>query len=108
MVLRDSRLARASSSLARHNRAKEHLTRSDLIAAARELANKMTGMNPATGKPWDHVTEVRQAQDVLLRQIETVKASLSNPNLTVAERIQLQQALSTASKMLDYTTQFVP
>lgn len=62
----------------------------------------------ADGTPWDHVTEVQNAQRGVLNWIEAIKRKLGYPGLSASERAALEAELSEASRLLDYTRQFVP
>jgi RHS repeat-associated protein len=89
------------------DRYKEHLTRSDLDAAKRELNGEVVARRP-DGTPYDHVTEVRQAQQGLVNRIESINKRLGYPSLDPVARAELQTELSQASKLLDHSKQFVP
>lgn len=51
---------------------KEHLTDRDLDAARRELNSEVVATK-SNGVPWDHVDEVRNAQDGLVNRIGQLK-----------------------------------
>lgn len=55
----------------------------------------------ASGKPWDHVHELRDAQRGLVNRIGAINARLSRGNLDPIERAALQDELSQASRLLD-------
>ncbi|GAA1649777.1 polymorphic toxin type 28 domain-containing protein [Actinoplanes couchii] len=84
-----------------------HITARDLDAAKRELAGEVV-KRKADGTPWDHVHEVRDAQQGLIDVIKRIKGRLRHPTLPDAERASLNVDLSRASRMLDYTEKFVP
>ena len=58
-----------------------------------------TGINPKTGKPNDHLTEVRNALKGVINNLKKVKKKLGFSNLKPAERIVLEKDLNTLSKM---------
>jgi RHS repeat-associated protein len=89
------------------DRYKEHLTDRDLDAARRELNGEVVARK-ADGTPWDHVHEVRDAQNGLLNRINQINRRLGWPGLSSAERASLEGELGEASRMLDYSEQFVP
>nr|WP_239003922.1 polymorphic toxin type 28 domain-containing protein [Nocardia panacis] len=60
------------------------------------------------GTPWDHVNEVKDAQNGLVKRIGQLNRKLSWPGLSEAERPLIEQELSEASRLLDYSEQFVP
>jgi hypothetical protein len=84
-----------------------HLTDRDLNAARRELNGEIVARKP-DGTPWDHVSEVRDAQRGLINIIDRVQRQLGNPSLTQAERAALVMDLSRASRLLDHSESFVP
>ncbi|MFB7248920.1 hypothetical protein CW362_31540 [Streptomyces populi] len=85
----------------------EHLKMDDLTGAARELKGEVVKWK-SPGVPWDHVHEVRDAQNSLLKQIKAINKRLSHPNTGGAERELLVADLGRASRMLDFSEQFVP
>ncbi|MER7694869.1 polymorphic toxin type 28 domain-containing protein, partial [Streptomyces sp. NPDC097610] len=85
----------------------EHLQMKDLTAAARELKGEVV-KRKANGVPWDHVREVRDAQEGLIKAIGGINKRLSHPNTGGAERDLLVADLGRASRMLDFSEQFVP
>jgi hypothetical protein len=89
------------------DRMKEHLTEKDLDAARRELNGEVVARKP-TGEPWDHVDEVRNAQRGLVRRIDQLKRLLGDSRSSAEDRAAYQSELSEASKLLDYSEQFVP
>jgi hypothetical protein len=92
------------------DRYKEHLTERDLDAARRERKGEVVRMKPGTNVPYDHLTEVREAQQGLLARIEQINRKLGSPSsrLTEAQRIELVEELGDASRLLDYSRHFVP
>lgn len=89
------------------DRLKEHLTDRDLDAARRELNGEVVARKP-DGTPWNHVQEVRDAQAGLANRIDAINRRLGWPGLGAEERAALEQELSEASRLLDYSEQFVP
>lgn len=89
------------------DRMKEHLTDRDLDAARRELNGEVVARK-GNGTPWDHVNEVREAQNGLVNQINKLKRMLNDSRLSPEERPGVESELSEASKLLDYSEQWVP
>ena len=89
------------------DRLKEHLTDRDLDAARRELDGEVVATKP-DGTPWDHVDEVRNAQRGLVNRIGQLKRQLGDTRISAADKSALQSELSEASRLLDYSEQFVP
>lgn len=56
----------------------------------------------------DHVTEVKNAQNGLADRVEQIKHSLGNPRVSSQEREALKDELSEASRLLDYSEQYIP
>ena len=90
------------------DRYKKHLDESHLDAARRELNGEVVKVNPKDGEPFDHVTEVRNAQAGLLKRIKWVKRKMDSGDLSEAEREALEEELSELSKLLDHTEGYVP
>ena len=65
-------------------------------------------MDIIRGTNSDHVTKVRTAQNGLINHIATIKNRLGFPQLPLNERILLQEELSKASNLLDYTEKILP
>lgn len=86
---------------------KEHLTDRDLDAARRELNGEVVATK-SNGVPWDHVDEVRNAQDGLVNRIGQLKRLLGDSWVSAGDRAQYQAELSEASRLLDHSEQFVP
>ncbi|WP_202797091.1 polymorphic toxin type 28 domain-containing protein [Kribbella flavida] len=84
-----------------------HLTERDLSAARRELNGEVVARKP-DGTPWNHLHEVRAAQNGLLNVIEQARRRLSDPRLDAESRGLLGADLSRASRMLDYSEKYVP
>jgi hypothetical protein len=97
----------ARSAPSKTDRMKEHLTEKDLDAARRELNGEVVARKP-TGQPWDHVDEVRNAQRGLVRRIDQLKRLLGDSRASGADRAAYESELSEASRLLDYSEQFVP
>jgi hypothetical protein len=89
------------------DRLKEHLTDKDLDGARRELNGEVVARK-GDGTPWDHVTEVREAQNGLSNQINRLKRQLSDSRLSPEDRPAIEAELSEASRLLDYSEQWVP
>ncbi|WP_443050945.1 polymorphic toxin type 28 domain-containing protein [Streptomyces sp. JV185] len=66
------------------------------------------GKRKASGVPWDRVDEVRSAQGGLLNQIAAINRKLAHPGTSGAMRDLLVADLGRASRMLDFSEQFVP
>ncbi|MGW6796640.1 polymorphic toxin type 28 domain-containing protein [Streptomyces chartreusis] len=79
----------------------------DLTATARELKGEVV-KRKADGTPWDHVHEVRDAQNGLLNTIADINKKLAHPKTGGADRDLLVADLGRASRMLDFSEQFVP
>ncbi|MEV4600793.1 polymorphic toxin type 28 domain-containing protein [Amycolatopsis sp. NPDC049253] len=62
------------------DRLKEHLTGKDLDGARRELNGEVVARK-SDGTPWDHVTEVREAETGLANQINRLKRQLTDTQL---------------------------
>lgn len=89
------------------DRCREHLTRRDLDAARRELDGEVVATKP-DGTPWNHVGEVRDAQRGLANRIDQLKRLLADSRVSDEVRGAAQSELSEASRLLDYSRQFVP
>ncbi|EPH07262.1 hypothetical protein HMPREF1531_00320 [Propionibacterium sp. oral taxon 192 str. F0372] len=89
------------------DRLKEHLTEKDLDAARRELDGEVVARKP-DGTPWNHVHEVRDAQNGLRNRIEVLKRRIGDTRLTEAQRNEAQAELSEASRLLDHSKGYVP
>lgn len=92
------------------DRYKKNLDRPTLDAARRELRGEVVKIDPKTGRPFDHVTKVRNEQQGLQNRIEQIRRQLGSPSarLTDAARADLTKELGDASRLLDYSRQFVP
>ncbi len=89
------------------DRLKAHLTDRDLDAARREAAGEVVARR-SDGTPFNHVQEVRDAQQGLLNRIQRINGQLGRPNLPEAERHALQGELSEASRLLDHSEGYLP
>jgi hypothetical protein len=78
-----------------------------LDAARRELDGE-TVATKASGEPWDHVSEVEQAQRRLLKIMNRISSNLCNADLSVAQKRLLVYQYGQASRLLDYSERFVP
>ena len=76
----------------------QHLTRDDLVGAAREL---VTGVRHGG----QHLKEVREAARGLRERIKDLNQGLSNPRLTRQRRLELERELGLASRHLDAAEQ---
>ena len=86
---------------------KEHLTDRDLDAARRELNGEVVATK-STGTPWDHVNEVRTAQNGLVNRIGQLKRLLGDSRVSASDKAQFEAELSEASRLLDHSEQFIP
>ncbi|GAA4887159.1 polymorphic toxin-type HINT domain-containing protein [Streptomyces coeruleoprunus] len=93
--------------LTKTDRIAEHLTLRDLDAAKRELAGEVVARK-SDGTPWDHVAEVRDAQNGLLKRMHQIKVQISKVGVDDPSFPGLQAELSQASKLLDYSEKYVP
>ena len=84
-----------------------HLTARDLDGARRELRGEVVKLK-SSGRPWDHVKEVRQAQRGLETKIQSIKRRLTHPSTSVDQRAALEIELGEASRLLDHSRLFVP
>lgn len=89
------------------DRLKEHLTTRDLDAARREITGEVVARRP-DGTPFDHMQEVRDAQQGLLHRIQHINRRLGHPDILEAERSALQRELSEASRLLDLSEGYLP
>lgn len=78
-----------------------------LEAARRELRGEIVGLRP-DGTPYNHVLKVEQAQTGLKERINTMRRTLANSNCDAAQKAAAQRIISTLSRYLDYTEQYVP
>lgn len=79
------------------NTIRDHLTQRDLDAARQEVRGQTVATRP-DGKPFDHVKEVREAMNGLLKGINAVNNALASPSLGPMAIGPLTSALSAASK----------
>lgn len=87
---------------------KNHILNGELDAARREAAGEVVARK-ADGTPWDHVTELEDAQNGLLNRINSINKQLSSTKgLSDTTRSGLLKELSEASKLLDKTEGFLP
>ncbi len=87
----------------------KHATDAKHLDAARiEQRGGSVGINPKTGKSWDHLKEVQNAQRGLVNRIQAIKSRLADASLSDTEREALQRELSEASKLLDRTEETLP
>ncbi len=97
---------RVSQAEGKIGRAKGNLDPPTLDAARRELQGEVVATKP-DGTPFDHVNKVTEAQGSLRTQISNLKAVLGDSRTDQATRQQAEGLLSQASKLLDYSEQFV-
>ncbi len=62
----------------------------------------------ADGTPWDHVTELRDAQRGLMKRIKSINKKLSSNKLDDASRSALEKELGEASRLLDKSEGYLP
>jgi hypothetical protein len=86
---------------------KEHLQYKDLDAARRELNGEVVATK-SDGTPWDHVHEVRDAQNGLLAIIDRAKRKLGDSRVSDEDKAEYEALISEASSLLDYSEGFVP
>lgn len=89
------------------DRIAEHLTPKDLEGAQRELNGEVVATK-GDGTPFDHITEVREAQQGLVNRIQAIQRQLGDSRTSDAARVTLQSELSQASRLLDYSKKCVP
>ena len=77
------------------NNAKPH----DFEGVRKEISGQISGINPATGQPWNHVKEMQQSVTGLEKSIVSIENSLKNPNLDSNVRIYLNAQLSRAREV---------
>jgi len=107
-VLADPRVQKLIDQILRRiENLRNHLKPWDIAGAVRDLAGKPI-LNPQTGRPYEHLTEVRQAERGLVNAIERLKNVLGDPRLTDAQRAQVQRELGEVSKFLDSVEKVVP
>lgn len=71
-----------------------------LIAYARELAGEVVATK-TDGSPFDHIDEVDNVIRGYKNRIDELKDLLADPNLSAAERSQIESLLGQRSKDLD-------
>ncbi|WP_010299831.1 polymorphic toxin type 28 domain-containing protein [Candidatus Odyssella thessalonicensis] len=79
-----------------------------LNAARSEIKGEQIDLAKHRGVEYDHITKVQNAQRGLKGHIDNINKRLEFVELPLAERQALNRELSNASKLLDYTEQFVP
>jgi ribosomal protein S15P/S13E len=89
------------------DRLAEHLTPKDLEGAQRELNGEVV-KTKSGGDPWDHIHEVRDAQNGLVNRIQAIQRRLADTRIDDATRTALQSELSQASRLLDYSKRYLP
>ena len=90
------------------HRIKEHVFNGELDAARVE-ANTGTLLEKH-GRSWNHVGELRAAQNALLNRIKELKRDLNKPlyQFSEAQRVEATRELKEASTLLDKTEGFLP
>jgi hypothetical protein len=76
-------------------------------AALVEKNGGVVKINPATGLPYDHLLETRNAMHGAFDRIQLLKKYLSDPDLPAAMRSAVQSELAELSKMLDNAEQIL-
>jgi uncharacterized protein YukE len=89
------------------DRLAEHLTPLDLEGAQRELDGEVV-KTKSTGVPYDHITEVGEAQQGLVNRIQAIQRRLADTRIDETARGALQSELSHASRLLDYSKKYLP
>jgi hypothetical protein len=80
----------------------QHALHPDHIrAAVKEKSGEITGYNPKTGKPWDHLKETRAAIKGVSDAIDDIKDKLKYLNLKPEQRSLLEKELSRLSILRD-------
>ena len=82
-----------STLLSVSNTISDHLTEKDYSGVVRDLANDPIPKGN-TGKHWDHIAEMKDAYNSLVRSKRSLEGSIKNPNLSMPERSILQEALN--------------
>ncbi len=86
---------------------KGHLQRSDLKAAWREDSRGEVVARRSDGIPYDHITEVRNAQRGLKNTINDIRRQLQRNDHPPETRARLQKELSQASRLLDHSEGYI-
>ena len=89
------------------NRQLRHVDPSHLDAARRERANRIVAVEKS-GIPFDHVREVAEATDGIIKLTESLKRRLDHPDLTDADRNAITSLLSEASRKIEEGRRMVP
>jgi uncharacterized delta-60 repeat protein len=89
------------------NNLKGHILEGELDAARREVAGEIVKLK-SSGVPFDHVKELTDAKNGLLKVIKSMKKILGRSDVSEAEREAATNALSEASKLLDLAKEFLP
>ena len=85
----------------------DHLDPSHLDAARRERANRIVAVKKSE-IPFNHVREVAEATDGIMKLTESLKRRLSHPDLTDADRSAITSLLSEASRKVEEVRRMVP
>jgi hypothetical protein len=97
----------AGRPISKTDRCKEHLTEKDLEGAMRESKGEVVARKSG-GEPYDHIQEVRDAQNGLVKRIEQLKRQLGDTRISDSQRTAAQSELSEASRLLDHSEQYLP
>ncbi len=87
---------------------RDNLTRADLEAARIESRGGSVSTTHPSGRPWDHVTEVRNAQIGLRNRIGEINRALGHPRIDPERRLTLTRELSEAARELDRSRRYLP
>lgn len=87
------------------DRLKEHVLNGELDAARRELQGVIVAMKGDV--PYDHIDELRKAQQGLLNRVIYIKALLDHAPDSPA-KAALVKELGEASRLLDRSEEFLP
>jgi RHS repeat-associated protein len=76
------------------------INQSHITAALREARGEVTALK-STGKPFDHINDLREAAAGLKNDLKSLKSQLDSGKHDDASRAAAEKALSTGSKLLD-------
>jgi hypothetical protein len=96
----------AGRSISKTDRLKEHLTQKDLEGAMRESKGEVVARKP-DGTPYNHIQEVRDAQNGLRNRIDQLKRQLGDTRISDSQRAAAQSELSEASRLLDHSEKYL-
>jgi len=86
---------------------KKHILNGELDAARREMKGEVVARKP-NGVPWNHVQELSDAQNGLMKRISKLKQTISDPKISQDARKAAEKELGDASRLLDKTEEFLP